>query len=521
MKLTGCEFATAKAPILGEPSCNQPTAKAAPQTGQAGTRATIETLAQAKKLPIEFLRSFGLENRSQGVCIPYRLADKSPARRHRIRAFLEHLRGEREKWCYWTPGPGEVEPYGLWRLAEARKAGFLMLAEGESDCWTLWFHGFPALGIPGADMAATLKGEHLAGIAKVFITQETDGSGVHFVQNMLARLKETGWAGESRILSLVPVKDPSELHCADPAKFKATFQSALDAAQDAAKWKAPKARTVWDDASFVSEEENDVPVDFLEEPVLARGSLTEISGPRGLGKSNYARWVAVKLARAGMRVLYLDRDNSPPKARQALRDWGGAGIVKCLAGEKAPPLLGNSADWKAFPVQNYDLVVLDSWDSTAEGTGEKDSRLPPIAISHILDIVHAENGPAVLVLMNTVKDGTHSRCSGVVEDRADAIFEVRDLTGVQFSGQAPWWEAMPIVGAKDWASRATRRKEREYYRMALVPSKFKLGGPEPSPFAVEIDFRTSPFSIRDITGEIDREGEESRQRKAAERAESV
>jgi hypothetical protein len=192
-----------------------------------------------------------------------------------------------------------------------------------------------------------------------------------------------------------------------------------------------------------------------------------------------------------------------------------------LARDKVPALLGNSADWKAFPVQDYDRVILDSWDSTAEGTGEKDSRLPSIAIAHILDIVHAENGPAVLVLMNSVKDGTHSRCSGVVEDRADAIFEVRDITDVHFSGPKPWWEEMPIVGAKDWAARATRRKDRECYRMALVPSKFKLGGPEPSPFAVEIDFRTSPFSIRDVTDQIDREGAEARQQKAAEKAETI
>jgi hypothetical protein len=483
----------------------------------ATTRATIEALARMKKLPVDFLRDeMGLRNQSNGVLVPYYQPDGSPAPRQRIRRTLEHG----EKWCLWTTSPGEILPYGLELLSLAQDRT-IILVEGESDCWTLRHHGFAALGIPGADMVGALKGEHLAGISRLFIVQETDAAGVNFVRNMLARLKEIGYAGELRIVSLAPHKDVSELHCADPEKFKTVFQGALDAAVDAAKWATPKSRTVWDDASFVSEEENEAPVDFLEEPVLARGCLTEISGPRGLGKSNYARWVAVKLARAGKRVLYLDRDNPPHKARQALRDWGGTRIVRCLARDKVPALLGNGADWKAFPVQDYDLVILDSWDSTAEGAGEKDSRLPSIAISHILDIVHAENGPAVLVLMNTVRDGTHSRCSGVVEDRADAVFEVRDITGVQFSGPKPWWEEMPIMGAGDWAARATRRKDRECYRMALVPSKFKLGGPEPSPFAVEIDFRTSPFSIRDVTDQIDREGAESRQRKAVEEAEAI
>ena len=38
---------------------------------------------------------------------------------------------------------------------------------------------------------------------------------------------------------------------------------------------------------------------------------------------------------------------------------------------------------------------------------------------------------------------------------------------------------------------------------------------------MEIDFRTSPFSIRDVTDQIDREGAESRQRKAVEEAEAI
>jgi hypothetical protein len=275
-----------------------------------------------------------------------------------------------------------------------------------------------------------------------------------------------------------------------------------------ARRNAQSRGTVWEAAAFVSDEEEDVIVDFLEEPVLVHGCITEISGPRGMGKSNYACWLAVKLARDGKRVLYLDRDNPPRKARQAIRDWGGARLVKVLGRDKVPSLLGNSDEWKYFPVLEYDLVILDSWDSTAEGAGEKDSRLPSIAMAHILDIAHGENGPAVLILMNTVKDGTHSRCNGTVEDRADAVFEVRDLTGVHFSGQKPWWEEMPVVAAKDWASRASRRKEQECFRLGFVASKFKLDGAEPSLFAVEVDFTTSPFSIRYITDEIDREGAE-------------
>ena len=46
-----------------------------------------------------------------------------------------------------------VMAYGEGRLGEAVAAGYLILVEGESDCWTLWHAGFPALGLPGAKTA--------------------------------------------------------------------------------------------------------------------------------------------------------------------------------------------------------------------------------------------------------------------------------------------------------------------------------------------------------------------------------
>ncbi|GAH15238.1 unnamed protein product, partial [marine sediment metagenome] len=39
--------------------------------------------------------------------------------------------------------------YGLDRLESFKKDGWVLLVEGESDCWTAWYHGIPALGLPG------------------------------------------------------------------------------------------------------------------------------------------------------------------------------------------------------------------------------------------------------------------------------------------------------------------------------------------------------------------------------------
>ncbi len=114
---------------------------------------TLVDLALEKQLPWKFLFSLGvMEHPSGGLQIPYHLPDGTLAPRHRIRTALIAKEGS-----HWSPGTGAIVPYGLERLEEGRKAGYLVLVEGESDCWTLWYQGFPALGLPGAEMARALE----------------------------------------------------------------------------------------------------------------------------------------------------------------------------------------------------------------------------------------------------------------------------------------------------------------------------------------------------------------------------
>src|SRR5690242_21608234 len=62
----------------------------------------------------------------------------------------------------------------LERLEEARRMGFLVLVEGESDCWTLWYHDFPALGVPGSEMTNKLKEEYLTDIHRLYVIREPE-----------------------------------------------------------------------------------------------------------------------------------------------------------------------------------------------------------------------------------------------------------------------------------------------------------------------------------------------------------
>lgn len=107
-----------------------------------GVGLTLADLAAAKNLPVEFLQSLGCAtDRGPSVRIPYYDIDGNLAS---CRSRLA-ITGDRFRW---RNGDHPLL-YGLWRLADARAAGWVLLVEGETDCWTLWQQGIPALGIPG------------------------------------------------------------------------------------------------------------------------------------------------------------------------------------------------------------------------------------------------------------------------------------------------------------------------------------------------------------------------------------
>jgi hypothetical protein len=178
---------------------------------------------------LKFLHELGLKDVANGVLIPYRLMDGSLAPRQRIRCSPS---GEKNR-SIWDKNSGAIVPYGLDRSRECYDAGFLVLVEGESDCWTLWHHGYPALGIPGATMASTLQPGYLSNeIAKVYVVEEPGDAGKIFVQQLTAKLcgSAFGWKGDIFVVTLGAIKDPSDLHIKNPAGFNVAFQAALDSA---------------------------------------------------------------------------------------------------------------------------------------------------------------------------------------------------------------------------------------------------------------------------------------------------
>lgn len=189
-----------------------------------GKGLTLAQYAGFKRLAVAFLERLGCVDLhyvdAPAVKIPYRdVAGTEVAARFRIA-----LTGDRFRWRRGS----KLLLYGLWLLAMARKAGFAVIVEGESDCHTLWSHGIPAIGLPGAgNWDEERDAAFFEGIPVIYVIIEPDKGGEAV----------RGWIDRSRIRERVKVvtlgafKDPSALHCDDPERFKERFQEALAKAE--------------------------------------------------------------------------------------------------------------------------------------------------------------------------------------------------------------------------------------------------------------------------------------------------
>ncbi len=493
----------------------------APTAPGAREPVTVALLAERFRLDTGFLRrELGLRDDRGTVLVPYR--DEAGGELLAKRRVA--LTGPRK---YRAPKGRRLMLYGLDRLPAAHAKGSVLFVEGESDCWCLWAHGVHALGIPGASAINVVMADHVRFLRHAYGVREPDEAGGKFVAALAERLRAVGYDGEPLRVVEMPdgLKDLGELHADDPGRFEARFRAAWKAARPlngvavmscwAAATTAPELLAAGDGAPEVA---------FLEPRHLVPGCLTLWFSPRGLGKTHVAHAIAVRLASAGRRVLLLDRDNSRAEVTRRLRGWGGADAphLRVLTREQAPPLM-DAAKWHDFPHGEYEVVIVDSLDATAEGVGEQDSAKPSKALASLLDIARREHGPAILVLGNTIKSGAHGRGSGIVEDRADIVYEVRDGTDLQPTGSKPWLEELPPADAGSWATRTTRRQRRETYRLAFAPTKFRIGE-EPEPFILEVDLSAELWTLRDVTDAVDRAGAEARQareREAQERREEA
>ncbi len=222
------------------------------KTSATAQPCTLENYAGAKGLTVEFLQQQGLRDQKyQGlpaVRIPYKGVDGAEAA-VRFRIALEKSEEDDNRFRWRTGSKAQL--YGLWKLERIRKTGYAVLVEGESDAQTLWYHGIPALGVPGASNWKPEWSGHLEGLEKIYAVVEPDKGGETF------RGKLAGCGAIKDRLHLVELgehKDASGLYLADREGFKGRFLLALTTAVPLAELEQAKTKKAAEEAWAACEE---------------------------------------------------------------------------------------------------------------------------------------------------------------------------------------------------------------------------------------------------------------------------
>lgn len=171
---------------------------------------TLEEYAFNKRLPVDFLKSTcGVstgkdKDKKTFLKMPYFNEEKTD------HIFRKRYANKEFRWSWGSSG--KLILYGDWRLPEIRKSGWAILVEGESDTQTLWYLGFPALGVPGAANFRPKMVPKLQDL-KLFVHVEPDKGGETFLQKVTKVLREEEFIGEVYAWSCkgYGVKDPSAL----------------------------------------------------------------------------------------------------------------------------------------------------------------------------------------------------------------------------------------------------------------------------------------------------------------------
>ena len=205
----------------------------------------VETYASLKGLDVAELKSWGVGERGGALTIPYLTADgERMAVRYRGDGTPKFWFRDRDKPCL----------YGLWRLEDGP---FMFLVEGESCAHTLWHHGIPAVGVPGAgNWRDDRDAAHLEGFERVMVVREPDQGGDRLVASMSrSRLRD-----RVLIVTLDGFDDVSATHLDDPERFQSRLKAAVDHGVTFAELDAEasdrEARESWDACSVLAAEED-------------------------------------------------------------------------------------------------------------------------------------------------------------------------------------------------------------------------------------------------------------------------
>lgn len=180
----------------------------------------LQFYSEYKGLSLDFLKTLQLENSKSGIAIPY----------FDINGNLIYKRARYGKRMFSWPKGAKVNLYGLWKINDFKKLGFIVLVEGESDAQTLWYHNIPAIGVPGASTFQQKWVEYIKDL-NVYIHKEPDIGGETFIKKTCEALSKASFIRDVFEISIQGFKDPSELHLNSGDDFDTKWKVVMGSAR--------------------------------------------------------------------------------------------------------------------------------------------------------------------------------------------------------------------------------------------------------------------------------------------------
>ena len=409
--------------------------------------------------------------------------------RYAPKSFRQRRPDGKDGWIWSLEGVPRV----LYNLPALLKAEQVLICEGEKDCDLLASWNLAATCNPGgsgkwlSSYAEPLRGKAVA------VVPDGDGAGRRHALTVASSL--LGVAAEVRVIELGGGKDVSEWAARDGSR-----ESLMRLVQDAepiTKDSIERLRTKWFPSNDAPERPHRLAsLDALpglwevkapEQPevvkgLLGAGEVTLLAGKPGSGKSYVALGLALAVAigkpfcgreTTRLRVLILDKENSPRVMRQRVDHLGGRAIPSedlCFWGgwcgfapEIGSPLVAEFA-------KTGGLIIVDSAIRFFEGKSENDSAEIARFFRPIIRL--ARMGGTLLVICHTGKGPTAQdyRGSSDYAAVADASFKL-DRDGPL--GEPLTTFALKITKSRSGSARALQGR--------LTDSGFFGGTSRPAP----------------------------------------
>ncbi|WPM31227.1 AAA family ATPase [Hydrogenobacter sp. T-2] len=366
----------------------------------------------------------------------------------------EHYDHEREMWVVGKPKdcpPLLYNGYGVEKAREKGKAIFFV--EGEKDVETLKALGLYATTSGGANDWHPELAKEFEGM-EVALIPDNDVAGktwlVKVGTDLLNVAKEVYWVDLSEeakklglelkeggditdLLELVGEDREKRLEVIKGFDYKPFDLEAIKEQQEEETLKGFE----W---FLKAEDLEGKNLEFLFEGFLPYGYVVVLSGEAGVGKTWLSYGLVKQAIKQGVKVVYLDADNSLPYIKQMLEDFDlykelGKNLF-ILSRQKAEVSISkDNSKWKAVKrlLNNVDrcLVIVDTLGSFSRGYDPNSDRDMREVMSELKET--RDMGHAVLVLHHTQKYAsfddsqpveTKYRGSAVIKSDADGLYYI-------------------------------------------------------------------------------------------------